>query len=110
MFRLEETEIAKAVNRCREVKPTVRILSFGKYSVTGSKMDGTIYTVNCFRDQESFKTVDCNCKAGSFDRACFHAMAAVSLHLYLAQVQAILLRQARRIAKQKAALHTGANY
>jgi hypothetical protein len=79
MFRLEDTEIAKAVDRCKEVKPTVRVVSFGEYTVTSSKNDGTTYTVKCYRDQQGFKTIDCNCKAGERDNVCFHAMAAVAL-------------------------------
>jgi len=99
MFRLEETELSKAIDRCKEVKPTVRILSTGVYTVTSSKKDGTLYTVRAYRDPQGFKTLDCNCKAGQRDKACFHAMAAVSLHLYMATVQMILKRRAQRIAR-----------
>ena len=33
MFRLEDTEIANAVDRCRELHPTVRVVAFGEYTV-----------------------------------------------------------------------------
>jgi predicted nucleotidyltransferase component of viral defense system len=101
MFRLEDTEIAKAVDRCKEVKPTVRVVSFGEYTVTSSKNDGTTYTVKCYRDQQGFKTIDCNCKAGERDHVCFHAMAAVALHLYMAAVQMVIRRRAARLARTR---------
>ena len=46
MFRLEETEIAKAVERCRELHPTVRVIHFGEYIVTGAQ-EGIRYTTKC---------------------------------------------------------------
>jgi hypothetical protein len=97
MFRLEETELSKAIDRCKEMHPTVRVIAYGEYSVTGSK-EGSVYTVKCFRDEEGFKTVDCSCKTRD-GVACKHAMAAVALHLYLATIQMILKRRAQRIAR-----------
>ena len=98
MFRLEETEISKAVDRCRELHPTVRIVEFGIYTVTGSK-EGTAYTVKCYRDTEGFKTVDCSCQTRE-GVACKHGMAAVAMHIYLATVQMIITRRARRLARR----------
>ena len=98
MFRIEEQEIAKAIARCKEIKPTVRIIEFGTYSVTSSKENGTAYTVKCYRDDEGFKTIDCSCPAGQHDRVCFHSMAAVSMHLYLAAVRMAVEDRARRMA------------
>jgi hypothetical protein len=98
MFRLEETEISKAVDRCREMHPTVRVIAFGEYSVTGSQ-PGSLYTVKCFRDEEGFKTVDCSCKTRD-GVACKHSVAALALHLYMAAVQMVIRRRAARIARQ----------
>jgi hypothetical protein len=99
MFRLEETELSKAIDRCKEMHPTVRVIAYGEYSVTGSTA-GTVYTVKCFRDDEGFKTVDCSCKTRD-GVACKHAIAALGMHLYLAQVQMILTRRAQRIARAR---------
>lgn len=63
MFRLEETDIARAIARCKEIRPTVRVIQFGAYTVTSSRNDGQ-YIVRCFRDAEGFKCIDCNYKAG----------------------------------------------
>jgi hypothetical protein len=97
MFRLEETETSNAIDRCKEMHPTVRVIAYGEYSVTGSTA-GTVYTVKCYRDDEGFKTVDCSCKTRD-GVACKHGMAAVSMHIYLATVQMILRRRAQRIAR-----------
>jgi hypothetical protein len=99
MFRIEETEISKAIDRCKEMHPTVRVIAFGEYTVTGST-PGSLYTVKCFRDDEGFKTVDCSCKTRD-GVACKHAIAALGMHLYLAQVQMILTRRAQRIARSR---------
>jgi len=99
MFRLEETDIAKAVERARDLHPTVRVIAYGEYTVTGSQ-PGTTYTVKCYRDAEGFKTVDCTCKTKD-GVACKHGMAAVALHLYMAAVEMVIRRRAARIARQR---------
>lgn len=99
MYRLEETELSKAIDRCKEMHPTVRVIAFGEYSVTGSQ-PGSLYTVKCYRDSEGFKTVDCSCKIRD-GVACKHSMAALGMHLYLATVQMILKRRAQRIARTR---------
>ena len=99
MFRLEETDISKAVERARELHPTVRCTGAGEYTVTGSK-PGTLYTVKCYRDAEGFKTVDCTSKT-SDGVACKHGMAAVALHLYMAAVEMVIRRRAARLARQR---------
>ncbi len=96
MFRLEQTEISKAIERCRELHSTVRIVVFGEYTVTGSK--GTIYTVKCYRDEQGFKTVDCSCQTRD-GVACKHGVAALGMHIYLATVQVIVKRRAQRMAR-----------
>ncbi len=95
MFRLEETEIAKAVDRARELHPTVRLTdTFGVYMVTGSRPN-TLYKVSCYRDTEGFKTVDCSCRTRD-GIACKHGMAAVALHIYCAAARMIMRRRAAK--------------
>lgn len=98
MFRLEETEIAKAIDRCRELHPTVRVTdTYGVYMVTGSQPH-TLYKVSCYRDPEGFKTVDCTCKTRD-GVACKHGVAALALHIYCAAVRQIIERRAARLAR-----------
>lgn len=98
MFRLEETDVAKAIERARELHPTVRCTGAGEYTVTGSQ-PGTLYTVKCYRDEQGFKTVDCSCKTKD-GVACKHGMAATALHLYMATIEMIIRRRAARVARK----------
>ncbi len=95
MFIIEETELAKAIERVRELHPTVRVVAFGEYSVTGSK-PGSTYTVKCYRDERNQKVVDCTCQTRD-GIACKHSMAAVALHLYMAAVWMIARVSSRRV-------------
>jgi SWIM zinc finger len=102
MFRIEETELSRAIEAARKLHPTVRAVEFGVYTVTGSK-PGTVYTVKCYRDPQGFKTIDCTCKTRD-GVACKHAMAAVALHLYMALYQEIIRRRARRLNRMPFAI------
>lgn len=97
MFRLEETESSKAVDSCRELHPTVRVIAFGEYTVRGSR-PGSSYTIKCYRDEQGFKTIDCTCKTRD-DVACNHGVVALALHLYIATAQMIAARIAQRRAR-----------
>ena len=81
MFTIEKAEIAKAIERARELHPKVKLIEFGRYLVTGSK--GKSYTVRCWKDRTG-KNVDCTCQTRD-GVACKHGMAAVSLHIGLAR-------------------------
>jgi uncharacterized Zn finger protein len=80
--------LEKAINKARTVKPLVRIVKFGAYTVT-NKATGATYTVECMkRDNKRF--AHCTCKAGERGQACYHALAAVSAHIQLATERAQL--------------------
>lgn len=85
MFRLEDTKLESAIKRAKELHPKVRMQMFGIYEVTGSK--GNTYMVSCYRDEEGFKTVDCECTTRD-GVACKHGLAAVPLHRYVASYRA----------------------
>jgi hypothetical protein len=80
MFTLEETEIAKAIDRAKQFHPKVRVIAFGQYAVTATKGE---HIVRCFRDERGYKTIDCDCKTRD-GVACRCGIAAVSLHIALA--------------------------
>jgi hypothetical protein len=83
MFTLETAEISRAIENAKALHPTVKIIRFGEYSVTGSKGNG--YIVKCYRDSGE-KVVDCTCPTRN-GIACKHGMAAVSLHIALAAMR-----------------------
>jgi hypothetical protein len=82
MFVLQSKEqIAKAVERAKARRTFVKFVRFGEYRVRGAA--GNFYTVTCER-RGGLKVVDCSCVAGSFGSECYHAAAALSLHVGLA--------------------------
>lgn len=82
MFILTSKEtIQKAIERAKAIHPKVRVRSFGEYEVTGST--GSTYTVRCER-RNSLKVIDCSCVAGTFGTPCFHAAAAIPMHMLMA--------------------------
>jgi uncharacterized Zn finger protein len=89
MIQLTSTAtLEKAINKARTVKPLVRIVKFGAYTVT-NKATGATYTVECMkRDNKRF--AHCTCKAGERGQGCYHIAAAVSAHIQLATERAQL--------------------
>jgi len=82
MFILKSKgQLQKAIERARANHTLVRFVRFGEYLVRGSA--GNFYTVRCER-RDSLRVVDCNCTASTFGTPCYHATAALSLHVCLA--------------------------
>lgn len=87
MVKLTTAEaMRKAIEKARAVKPFVRVVSFGSYTVT-NKRTGATYNVTCGkRDGERF--ADCDCKAGARGLRCYHVAAAAGCHIVLAAERA----------------------
>lgn len=87
MFILKsKAQLAKAIERARANRPRVRFKGFGRYVVTGRARD---YAVTCGR-KNGVKVVACECVAGTYGTPCYHAAAALSLHVGLAAQRAPL--------------------
>ena len=83
MFILKDkTQLEKAVAKARKIKPIVRMIVFGKYSVKGS--NGNSYTVNLRREANQ-KIVECECKGGMRGLVCYHSVSAIELHSTIAK-------------------------
>jgi hypothetical protein len=76
----------KAIEKARAVKPFVRVVGFGSYTVT-NKQTGATYNVTCER-RNGERFADCNCKAGERGVRCYHVAAAVGAHMVLAAERA----------------------
>ncbi len=84
MFILKGIEqLTNAIAKAKKLRPRVEFDRFGRYRVSGSK--GGFYTVICRRSDNGYKTVECTCKASERGLACYHAAAALSLHVGLAR-------------------------
>lgn len=84
MFVLREiNQLSRAIEKARKIHPRVEFDRFGRYRVSGSK--GGYYTVFCRKDNRGVKAVECTCKGGERGLVCYHAAAALSLHVGLAR-------------------------
>ena len=80
MFKLETTELDRAIQNAKALHPKVKMTHFGEYQVSGSK--GNNYRVKCYRFFGE-KVVECTCKTRD-GVACKHGVSAVLLHLHVA--------------------------
>ncbi len=86
MFILKGIEqLEKAIAKAKKIRPRVEFDRFGRYRVSGSK--GGFYTVICKKSDNGYKTVECTCKGAERGLACYHAAAALSLHVGLARTR-----------------------
>ncbi len=76
-------QLEKAIAKAKKIRPRVEFDRFGRYRVSGSK--GGFYTVICKKSDNGYKTVECTCKGAERGLACYHAAAALSLHVGLAR-------------------------
>ncbi len=77
-------QLEKAIAKAKKIRPRVEFDRFGRYRVSGSK--GGYYTVICRKDR-GIKAVECACKGGEQGLVCYHAAAALSLHVGLARTR-----------------------
>jgi hypothetical protein len=84
MFILKaKQQLEKAIEKAKKIRPTVKFDNFGQYRVSGSK--GGYYTVICKKSDNNYKLVECTCKGGEKGLVCYHAVAAISLHIGIAR-------------------------
>jgi hypothetical protein len=77
------SQLEKAIEKAKKIRPRVKFDCFGRYRVSGSR--GGYYTVICKRSGNGYKTVECTCKASERGLVCYHAASALSLHVGLAR-------------------------
>ena len=77
-------QLTNAIAKAKKLRPTVKFDHFGRYRVSGSK---GYYTVLCRKSDNGYKTVSCTCKGAENGFVCYHAAAALSLHIGLARLQ-----------------------
>jgi hypothetical protein len=83
MFILKGIEqLTNAIAKAKKIRPRVHFVRFGHYQVSGSK---GYYTVTMRKDDRGNKAVECRCKGAEKGLVCYHAAAALSLHVGLAR-------------------------
>ncbi len=75
----DKAQLEKAILRAKKIKPLVRMIQFGTYSVRSS--DGqNFYTVRLSRNSLGEKIIECSCRGGERGLVCFHSVACLELH------------------------------
>ena len=80
-------QLTNAITKAKKLRPRVEFDHFGRYRVSGSR--GGFYTVICRKDNRGIKAVECTCKGGEKGLVCYHAAAALSLHVGLARQRVV---------------------
>ncbi len=81
MIKLTAENTAKAVERCRQLKPRVRFIVDRTFSVQSANNNNS-YTVR-FDVQNGEKFGQCECKAGESGKyVCYHLVAAATANIY----------------------------
>ena len=76
-------QLENAIKKAKKLRPCVEFDRFGRYRVSWKR--GGYYTVICRKDNRGIKAVECTCKGGEKGLVCYHAAAALSLHVGLAR-------------------------
>ncbi len=73
-----KSQLEKAITKAMKIRTKVKFISFGVYSVKGTK--GNFYTVKCERIGNE-KQVSCECLGAAKGLVCWHSACALSLHV-----------------------------
>lgn len=80
MIRLTETNTAKAIERCKALRPKVRFVSDRNFEVASSRNTNT-YKVT-FDVQNGEKLAQCTCRASERNQICYHIIASATANIY----------------------------
>jgi hypothetical protein len=78
-------QMARAIQRARQLKPFVRYRGFRWYEVKSSNNDSN-YTVHFYKRGRQ-KLGECNCKAGERGLVCYHLAGAAAVHIGIASMR-----------------------
>ncbi len=80
MIKLTTENTAKAIERCRKLKPTVRFIADRVFAVQSANNSNS-YTVR-FEVQKGEKFGQCECKASEKGLICYHIIGAATANIY----------------------------
>ena len=80
MIRLNEENTAKAIARCKQLKPRVTFVVDRVFNVSSSR-NSNVYQVR-FDVQNGEKLAECNCKASERNLVCYHIVAGATANIY----------------------------
>jgi hypothetical protein len=80
MIKLTTENTAKAIERCKQLKPKVRFIADRVFSVQSAN-NGNSYTVR-LDVQNGDKLAQCECKASERGLVCYHIIAGATANIY----------------------------
>ena len=80
MIKLTAQNTAKAIERCKQLKPKVSFVADRVFSVQSAN-NGNSYTVR-FDVQNGEKFGKCECKASERGLVCYHIIGAATANIY----------------------------
>ena len=80
MIELTKENTAKAVERCKQLKPKVRFVEDRVFTVHSAN-NSNVYTVR-FEVREGKKFGLCECKASERNLVCYHLVSAAAANIY----------------------------
>jgi len=80
MIKLTTENTARAIERCRKLKPTVRFVAERTFSVKSANNTNS-YTVR-FEVKDGAKFGQCECKASEKGLICYHIVGAAQVNIY----------------------------
>ena len=80
MIKLTKANTAKAIERCKELRPTVRFIK-DRLFVVFSARNSNIYHVK-FDVIDGHKFGQCECKASEKGLVCYHIVAGATVNIY----------------------------
>ncbi len=80
MIKLTTENTAKAIERCKQLRPKVSFLAERTFSVKSANNENS-YTVR-FDVQNGEKLGVCECKAGKKGLICYHIIGAATVNIY----------------------------
>lgn len=79
MITLTTENTAKAIKRCKELKPVVRFVQDRVFEVSSAR-NANIYTVR-FDVQNGERLAQCDCKASERGLVCYHIVAGATANI-----------------------------
>ncbi len=81
MIKLTTENTVRAIERCKQLKPTVRFVADRIFAVQSANNSNS-YTVR-FEVKDGEKFGQCECKAGESGKfVCYHLVAAATVNIY----------------------------
>ena len=81
MIKLTTENTARAIERCKQLKPQVRFIAERIFEVSSAR-NSNVYQVRFAIATDGSKLGQCNCKASEKNLVCYHLVAGATANIY----------------------------